>query len=237
MSKPGLVVLGSLAVAAGLIAVLVWQARTPQPAVGAGQKPLLLFCAAGLKPPVEAIAREYEQTFGVPVQLQYGGSGTLLSNLRISGAGDLFLAAGESYVKSAHALGLLAETIPLARLRPVIAVGRGNPKNIRTLDDLRRTDVRVAMANPESASIGRTVQELLQHAGQWAALEKRVTVFKPTVNDVANDVKIGSVDAGIVWDGTARQYPKLAGLYKLRQLKRKRRPVNRGWDEGPVCMS
>ena len=29
----------------------------------------------------------------------------------------------------------------------------------------------------------------------------------------------------------------LAGLYKLRQLKRNRRPVNRGWDEGPVCMS
>jgi hypothetical protein len=30
---------------------------------------------------------------------------------------------------------------------------------------------------------------------------------------------------------------QLAGLYKLRQLKRNRRPVNRGWDEGPVCMS
>jgi methanol--5-hydroxybenzimidazolylcobamide Co-methyltransferase len=32
-------------------------------------------------------------------------------------------------------------------------------------------------------------------------------------------------------------FSPLAGLYKLRQLKRKRRPVNRGWDEGPVCMS
>jgi molybdenum ABC transporter molybdate-binding protein len=209
MSKPGLVFLGSLVVAAGLVAVLVWQTRTPQPAAGAGQKPLLLFCAAGLKLPVETVAREYEQTFGVPVQLQYGGSGTLLSNLRISDAGDLVLTAGESYVESAHALGLLAETIPLARLRPVIAVARGNPKNIRTLEDLRRTDVRVAMANPEAASIGRTVRECLQQAGQWAALEKRVTVFKPTVNDVANDVKIGSVDAGIVWDATARQFPEL----------------------------
>ena len=36
-----------------------------------------------------------------------------------------------------------------------------------------------------------------------------MTVFKPTVNDVANDVKIGSVDAGIVWDATARQFPEL----------------------------
>ena len=212
MSKPGLVVLGSLAAIAGLIALLLWQTRTARPAAAPGQKPLLLFCAAGLKLPVEAVAREYEKTFGVQVQLQYGGSGTLLSNLRITDAGDLFLAADESYIKSARALGLLAETIPLARQRPVIAVARGNPKNIRTLDDLRRPDVRVAMANPEAASIGRTVRELLQQAGQWAALEKRVTVFKPTVNDVANDLKIGSVDAGIVWDATVRQFPELEAI-------------------------
>ena len=209
MSKPGLVVLGSLAAIAGLVVLLFWQTRAPRPAAALGQKALLVFCAAGLKLPVEAVAREYEQAFGVQVQLQYGGSGTLLSNLRIADAGDLFLAADESYIKSARALGLLAETIPLARQRPVIAVARGNPKNIRTLDDLQRTDVRVALANPEAASIGRTVRELLQQAGQWAALEKHVTVFKPTVNDVANDVKIGSVDAGVVWDATARQYPEL----------------------------
>jgi molybdenum ABC transporter molybdate-binding protein len=209
MSKAWLVVFGSLAAIAGLVALLLWQTHASRPDAVPGQRPLLLFCAAGLKLPVEAVAREYEQTFGVQMQLQYGGSGTLLSNLRIADAGDLFLAADESYVRSARALGLLAETIPLARQRPVIAVTRGNPKNIRTLDDLRRTDVRVAMANPEAASIGRTVRELLQQAGQWAALEKRVTVFKPTVNDVANDVKIGSVDAGIVWDATARQFPEL----------------------------
>jgi len=209
MSKPGLVVLGSLTVTAGLVALLICQTHAPQPAVAPGQRPLVMFCAAGIRFPVEAVAREYEQTFGVRVQLQYGGSGTLLSNLRIADAGDLFLAAGDSYVKSADALGLLAETIPLARQQPVIAVRQGNPRNIRTLEDLRRADFRVAMANPEAASIGRAVRDLLQQAGQWAALEKQVTVFKPTVNDVANDVKIGSVDAGIVWDATALQFPGL----------------------------
>jgi molybdenum ABC transporter molybdate-binding protein len=209
MKKPWRVVIGSLAVAAALVAFLLWQSRNRQAVTADGQKPLLVFCAAGIKPPVEAVAREYEQTFGVRVQLQYGGSGTLLSNLRVAEAGDLFLAADESYMKSARDFGLLAETIPLARQRPVISVAKGNPKNIRTLDDLRRPDVRVAAANPDAASIGRTMRALLQQAGQWDGFEKRVTVFKPTVNDVANDVKIGSVDAGIVWDATARQYPEL----------------------------
>ncbi len=209
MKSPWVLVIGSLTVIVGLIALLQWQSRTSRPVAGAGGKPLVVFCAAGIKPPVEAVAREYEQTFGVRVQLQYGGSGTLLSNLRVADAGDLFLAADESYMKAAREFGLLAETIPLARMRPVIAVAKGNPRNIRTLEDLQRTDVRVAMANPDAASIGRTVRALLQQAGQWAGLEKHITVFKPTVNDVANDVKIGSVDAGIVWDATARQYPEL----------------------------
>ena len=209
MRNSWLVVIGSLALAGGLVALLLWQPGSPQLGNETGAKPLLVFCAAGIKPPVEAVVREYEQAFGVQVQLQYGGSGTLLSNLRVAETGDLFLAADESYMKSARDFELLAETIPLARQRPVIAVAKDNPKNIRTLDDLQRTELRIAMANPDAASIGRTVRALLQQASQWAAFEKRVTVFKPTVNEVANDVKIGSVDAGIVWDATARQYPGL----------------------------
>jgi ABC-type molybdate transport system substrate-binding protein len=53
---------------------------------------------------------------------------------------------------------------------------------------------------------------VLQRTGEWNALEARAQaagVFKPTVNDVANDVKLGAVDAGIVWDSTAKQYPQL----------------------------
>jgi molybdenum ABC transporter molybdate-binding protein len=200
---------GSLAVAVVLVACLIWSSRFPQPAAKPGKDSLLVFCAAGIKLPVEAVAREYEAASGVRVQLQYGGSGTLLSNLRLTDTGDLFLAADESYLESAREFGLLAETIPVARQKPVIAVAKGNPKGIRTLEDLRREGVRVAVANPDTASIGRTVRALLQQTGEWDAMEKRITVFKPTVNDVANDVRIGSVDAGFVWDATARQYAEL----------------------------
>jgi len=209
MKRPWLLVVGSLAAAVGLIALLRWQSAGSGSTHGAATKPLLVFCAGGIKPPVEAVTHEYEQAFGIAVQVQYGGSGTLLSNLRVTETGDLFLAADESYMKAARALGLLAETIPLARQRPVIAVAKGNPKHIRTLQDLRGAGVRFAMANPNAASIGRTVRDRLQQSGEWTEFAKHVTVFKPTVNDVANDVKIGSVDAGLVWDATARQYPEL----------------------------
>jgi molybdate transport system substrate-binding protein len=170
-------------------------------------RPLILYCAAGLKPPAEAIARLYEKSFGVPIQLQYGGSGTLLSNLRVAGKGDLFLAADESYIWMARSNHLVQETLPLASMRPVIAVQKGNPQEVRSIADL--ANVEVGLANPDAAAIGKITRELLRKTGQWDGLEKRARVFKPTVNDVANDVKLRTVDAGIIWDTTVRQYPEL----------------------------
>lgn len=170
---------------------------------------LLLYCAAGMKTPVEAIAAQYEKEYGVRVQLQYGGSGTLLSNLEVAREGDLYLAADTSYIDIARKKGLLQETIPLARQRPVLAVPRGNPKGIAGLADLTRDDVRVALANPDAASVGKTTQKMLEKAGNWEAIEAAVQargVFKPTVNDLATDVEIGTVDAAIIWDATAGLY-------------------------------
>ena len=198
-----LVVSGLAALA---LVFLLWWRPENRPARPV-RSPLVVYCAAGVKPPAEATARAYERAYGTPVQLQYGGSGTLLSNLRLAGRGDLFVAADESYLHAARTNGLVEEIIPLARMVPVIAVRAGNPKGIRSLQDLAR--VNVALANPEAAAIGNIVRELLRPSGQWDLLEKQVRVFKPTVTDIANDIKLGTVDAGIVWDATVNQYPEL----------------------------
>jgi molybdate transport system substrate-binding protein len=198
----------SIVLALGLVTLLWWQ-----PAISrrhADQNPpLVMYCAAGIRPPVEAVLREYERRFGVRVQLQYGGSGTLLGNVRVAKTGDLFLAADAQTTLLAREQGLLAETIPLARLRPVIAVRKGNPKRIVSLQDLLRADVDLALANPEAASVGKVTRAALTNAGQWEQVRSHARVFKPTVGDVANDIKLGTVDAGIIWDATARQYPEL----------------------------
>jgi molybdenum ABC transporter molybdate-binding protein len=197
--------------AAGLLVVLL-VLRPREPGRAAGQPPLIVYCAAGLKPPVERVAAEYERAYGVRVQLQYGGSGTLLSNLRVAGVGDLFLAADASYVETARSNRLVAEVLPLAHLTPVIAVRKGNPRHVRGLADLLRPEVAVALANPDAAAVGRVCRQLLQNSGQWADLEKRAKVFKPTVTDIANDIKLGTADAGIVWDATVAQYPELEAV-------------------------
>jgi molybdenum ABC transporter molybdate-binding protein len=165
--------------------------------------------------PVERIAAEYEQQYGVHVQLQYGGSNTLLSQMEVSQVGDLYLAADEMYIDLAQDKGLVREAIPVARMRPVLAVAAGNPQGVSGIKDLLRDDVRVALANADQAAVGREARALLRETGQWSELEQHVRahgVFKPTVSDVANDIKLGAVDAGIVWDATAAQYPEIEAI-------------------------
>ena len=183
--------------------------RQDKDASDSGDKELLFYCAAGIKPPVAAAAEAYQKEYGVRIQLQYGGSGTLLSNIKVARRGDLYLAADDSYIQTAQDAGLVAEAIPLAYMRPVIGVRKGNPKNIHSISDLMNDGVKVAVANPDAAAVGKIVRNILQKTGEWAKFEPHVKVFKPTVMEVANDIKIGSVDAGIIWDATANQYPEI----------------------------
>src|SRR5271166_1937049 len=102
--------LASIALLAGLILLLYWDPFAPSSA--RAQQPLVLYCAAGIKPPVAAAVREYEKAYGVNVQLQYGGSQTLLSNLQVARQGDLYLPADDSYLLLARDRELVAEVLP-----------------------------------------------------------------------------------------------------------------------------
>src|SRR6185437_2492310 len=195
--------LASVLVLAVLIGLLAWGAKKPD--TSTTTQPLMVYCAAGIKTPVEAIAQEYERQYSVPVQLQYGGSQTLLTKIELKGEGDLYLPGDDSYLHMARKKDLLAETLPLARMMPVLAVRKGNPKHLHTLQDILNGDTRLSQANPDAAAVGKLTREAMQKSGQWEAWRKHVVVSKTTVNDVANDIALGAVDAGIVWDAVVRQ--------------------------------
>lgn len=162
--------------------------------------------------PVEEIAKDYEQKYNISVELHTRGSNTLLNQLQVNkfSHADLFLAADDFYTDKAVSDGLAVETLPIAHQRPVLAVRKDSVKQINSLEDLLQPGISVVVADPEQAAIGKAVRKLLEKieidgTNRWKQLEERVTadgVFKPTVNDVANDVAIGAVDAALVWDST-----------------------------------
>lgn len=224
VSWPLVIVVASLGLLSVLITSLLFVSPVTRPAaegVPAGppvSPPLVVYCAASNRAVMEAVRQDYQAEIGVEVQVQYGASQALLAAVEVSRSGDLYLPADDSFLTKARERKLVAKEFPLADMDAVVAVTKGNPHGIATLDDLLTKDVRIAQGNPEATGIGVVTQRVLSGSNQWDGLKAKTTVFKTTVNDVANDVKLNAVDAGIVYDVVLRSYPTLEGI-ALPELK------------------
>ncbi len=201
--------LGSL-VAVVIVLVMLQRGETMSRHAGnENAESIMLFCAASNRAVVEEVLDEYERECGRTVAVQYGPSQTLLSSLEVSGIGDLYLPADDSYLKMGSEKGLIAEMIPIATMRAVVVVKKGNAKQIHSFDDLLKKEIRLVQASPESAAIGKITRETLQKSGHWDRLQAVTIASRATVNEVANDVAVGAADAGIVYDAVLHTYPDL----------------------------
>ncbi|MGE3317493.1 MAG: substrate-binding domain-containing protein [Planctomycetaceae bacterium] len=208
MSRLIAAVLGS-AVLLAVLSVSLLREPPLAESTDVSDEPLIVYCAASNKAVLEAIREDYERECGTRLQIQYGPSQTLLASLKISGTGDLYLPADDSYLDIARKENLLNGEFSLAKMQAVLVTAKGNPKGIASLKDLMRSEIRLAQGNPEATAIGKLTHAALSASGQWDALKLHTSVFKTTVNDVANDVMIGAVDAGIVFDAILHDYPSL----------------------------
>lgn len=177
-----------------------------------GNEPIVVYCAAASRSVLDEIVQRYRQEFGREVQVEYGPSQTLLSRCEIAGNGDLFIPADDSFLEIAAQKNLIGERIPIAKMKVVLAVPKGNPKSIRSLQDVFDGQLRLVQADPDAAAIGKTVRTQLEKTGKWDTLRTATKAFRGTVNDVANDVKISAADVGIVYDAVLATYPQLEAV-------------------------
>ena len=167
------------------------------------------FCAMGVNEPMKKILKDYEQRYGVRVNVVYDGSKKLFNPMKVSGRADLYLAADESYMEDAEAANIdIRETLPIAYQRPVIVLRKDSPLDVQSIDDLQQDGVRLYLANPEHAAISKVVRSRLGDE-RWNALWQRILTAPDTVTSVANYVAMEHKGAGIIWDANVAQYPDL----------------------------
>lgn len=178
---------------------------------GPREKSLLFFCGSAVKVPMEEIARAYERERGIKVLVNYGGSGSLLSQMELSRKGDVYLAGSPDYISIGERKKLLIPGTDkkVAYLIPAIIIPKGNPAHIRSLDDLARPGVRVGIGNPETVCLGLYGIELLEHNKLLRpVLKNNVAVFTKSCEDTAMLAVLGKVDAILGWDVFASWNPK-----------------------------
>jgi molybdate transport system substrate-binding protein len=177
---------------------------------------LFVYCAAGVKAPVDAIAKQFEKETGVKVSLTFANSGQLLGQIETTKTGDVYIPSDVGFTDKAKDKKLaVGEPRVFCYFIPAIYVRKGNPKAIRQVSDLARPGLKLALADP-SAAIGALQFALFKtNKLDEAAIKNNVVLSPATVIDVAFAVKMGAVDAGLIWDALGSYAPDEAELVRI----------------------
>ncbi len=158
---------------------------------------LIVYSGAGLKKPMEKIKDSFEKETNKKLNIIYAGSGQLLAQLEQSGKGDIFIVGSKATYDAAVEKDLAEEGVGIAHHTPVIITAKGNPKGIKTLQDLAKDDVKVALGEPESNAIGKTSIKLFEK-NKIEGVDKNVAVQTATVNELYQAIANGNADVAIV---------------------------------------
>lgn len=170
----------------------------------AAQKKLLIFAGAASKPPTEEMAALYGKKTGIKIEVVFGGSGYVLSQMKLAKQGDIYFPGSSDYMELAKRNGdVFPETEKyVVYLVNAINVQKGNPHNIRTLADLTRPGIKVAIANPEGVCVGAYAVEIIEKnftPEQKAAFKRNLINYTASCEKTATAISLKQADAVIGW--------------------------------------
>ena len=165
---------------------------------------LLLFAGAASKPATEEVIKHFHKTTGVPVDVVFGGSGFVLSQMKLSRRGDIYFPGSSDFMEVAKREGLVypeSEKI-IVYLVPAINVQKGNPKGIYSLKDLTKKGIRLAVANPEMVCVGTYAVEIIErnlNSQEKESIRRNLVNYTESCEKTANVISLRAVDAVIGW--------------------------------------
>jgi molybdate transport system substrate-binding protein len=177
---------------------------------------ILVHCAAGMRKPIEQCAKKFEDSLRVRVELSYDGSNRLLGQIMLTRKGDVYICGDAEYSDSAKAQGLVDKTVTICWFTPVILVKKGNPLAIRSMTGLLKPGTKIGQGDERSAAVGKIIPKLLSlnHVDE-SLWRKNVVLITPTVTELGNAVKLGTVDAVIVWNSIALGYKDIGEIVPI----------------------
>lgn len=178
---------------------------------------VVVFAAASLEATLTEIADLYKEVAPeVTLTFSFESSGTLRTQIIEGAVCDLFISAGQSQMNDLEAgqndTGadfVYADTrIDFVENKVVLAVPDNNPKDIQTFSDLATDKLSLLCIGNDDVPVGSYSLEILDTLGiDIAQLESdgKVT-YASNVTEVANQVKEGAVDCGIIYATDAYTY-------------------------------
>ncbi len=171
----------------------------------ASSRSLLVFAGAASKPPAEEAARVFTQKTRIEVNLTFGGSGFVLSQMKLARRGDVYFPGSSDFMEKAkREMLVFPETEKIVTyLVPAINVQKGNPHNIRSLKDLLKPGLRLAIADPDSVCVGTYAVEVVEknfNPEERQQFRKNLVTTVESCERTANILSLKGVDAVLGWE-------------------------------------
>ena len=124
--------------------------------------------------------------------------------MKLARQGDLYFPGSSDYMEKAKRDGdVLADSEKvIVYLVPAINVQKGNPRGIRTLKDLTRPGLRVAIANPEGVCVGIYAVEIIEKEftpAEKEAFRRNLVNYTESCEKTATAISLKMADAVIGW--------------------------------------
>ena len=163
-----------------------------------------MFAGSASKPPTEEAIKTFEQKTGIKVDVVFGGSGKVLSQMKLAKEGDLYFPGSSDFMEKAKKDGdVIAETEErIVYVVPAITVQAGNPKNIQALADLTKPGLKLAIANPETVCVGLYAVEIIENdltPVQKTAFKANLLNYTDSCEHTATAISLKQVDAVLGW--------------------------------------
>lgn len=165
---------------------------------------ILIYAGAASKPATEEIVKGFKEKTGVVADVIFGGSGFVLSQMKLSKKGDLYFPGSSDFMELAKKEGLVfpeSEKI-VVYLVSAINVQKGNPREIYSLTDLTKGGIRVAIANPEMVCVGTYAVEIIEKnftPSEKEKFRKNLVNYTESCEKTASVISLKAVDAVIGW--------------------------------------
>ena len=178
---------------------------------------VIVFAAASLKGVSGKLGTAYAAMYP-PHTAVFNLDGT--QNLKIqveNGAyADVFISASNAYTNTLKSEGyFINETVkPLTTNYVIVILPASNPGNIKTIADLAKPGVKIAIGD-KSVPVGTATNAVLANLAKstygqdWnKSVFSNVVTYETTEPGVATKVSLGEVDAGFVYESTYTAAPK-----------------------------
>ena len=165
------------------------------PGSGAASGTVTVFAAASLTESFTSLGRQFEAAHpGTTVKFNFGASSSLAENINQGAPADVFASASPKNMQQVVDADGASDSKTFARNVMQIAVPPDNPAGVREVTDLARSNVKVALCQPQ-VPCGAVAQQVFENVN--------ITVKPVTqgadVKAVLTTVQLGEVDAGMVY--------------------------------------